>query len=189
MKRRIKLLNKEVEYKIRKSRRAKRMRIAVYCDASVVVTLPYGHAETTARKFIKQKAGWLLEKIDFFKRNKTVPVIKNSEADYKKNKDKALALVKKKIEKYNKNYNFKYNKIVIKNQKTRWGSCSKKRNLNFNYKIIYLPERIADYIIVHELCHLGSFDHGKKFWNLVAKSFPNYQDIRNELKGFDLRYK
>ena len=59
----------------------------------------------------------------------------------------------------------------------------KKGNINFNYKIALLPVHLADYIIVHELCHLGQFNHSQKFWNLVAKTFPNYLEIRKELKN------
>jgi len=94
----------------------------------------------------------------------------------------------KKVAKFNKIYGFEYNKINIKNQKTRWGSCSKKGNLNFNYKIALLPERMAEYIVVHELCHLGEFNHSRKFWNLVAKTMPEYQEITEDLKRSGLRF-
>ena len=82
----------------------------------------------------------------------------------------------------------RFNKINIKNQKTRWGSCSKKGNLNFNYKIALLPQHLADYIIVHELCHLGEFNHSRSFWNLVAKVFPEYLGIRNELRRSGIHF-
>jgi predicted metal-dependent hydrolase len=90
--------------------------------------------------------------------------------------------MEQRIEYYNQYYGFKYNKINIKNQKTRWGSCSKKGNLNFNYKILFLSAETRDYIVVHELCHLKEFNHSKKFWNLVAETIPNYLQIRKNLK-------
>ncbi|MCU0660293.1 MAG: M48 family metallopeptidase [Candidatus Pacebacteria bacterium] len=90
--------------------------------------------------------------------------------------------------KFNKVYKFKFNKVSIKNQKTRWGSCSKRGNLNFNYKIALLPEKLAEYVVVHELCHLGQFNHSQKFWNLVAKTMPDYLDIKEELKRSGLRF-
>lgn len=102
--------------------------------------------------------------------------------DYLKYKDKTLILAKERLEYFNTFYNFKYNKVVIRNQKTRWGSCSRKGNLNFNYKIALLPPKSADYIIVHELCHLGEFNHSRNFWNLVSQTVPEYQDIRKSLK-------
>ena len=101
---------------------------------------------------------------------------------YKENKVKALLIIKDRIEYFNTIYNFKWNRIVIRNQKTRWGSCSKKGNLNFNYKIALLPPKSADYIIVHELCHLGEFNHSQKFWDLVAKTIPDYKEIRKDLR-------
>ena len=101
---------------------------------------------------------------------------------YKENKERALLIVKDRIEYFNTFYNFKWNRIVIRNQKTRWGSCSKKGNLNFNYKIALLPPKSADYIIVHELCHLGEFNHSQKFWDLVGETIPDYKAIRKDLR-------
>ncbi len=83
--------------------------------------------------------------------------------------------MEERIKYFNKKYGFHYNKINVKNQKTRWGSCSKKRNLNFNYKILFLPEKARDYIIVHELCHLRELNHSRNFWGLVAKIFPEWR--------------
>jgi predicted metal-dependent hydrolase len=82
-------------------------------------------------------------------------------------------------------YNFSYNKVFIKNQRTRWGSCSSNRNLNFNYRIINLAPELQDYLIVHELCHLQEFNHGQAFWNLVGLQIPNYKVVRTQLKGID----
>src|SRR4051812_20805718 len=91
----------------------------------------------------------------------------NSKGDYLKYKTEALYLTKARLEHFNQFYNFKYNKITIRNQVSRWGSCSKGRNLSFNFRIALLPKEIADYVIVHELCHLGEFNHSKAFWDLV----------------------
>ena len=87
---------------------------------------------------------------------------------------------------WNQYYNFKYGAIKIKSQTTRWGSCSSKGNLNFNYRIVLLPEHLADYLIVHELCHLGEFNHSQKFWNLVKKTIPDFAQRRYELKKIKL---
>jgi predicted metal-dependent hydrolase len=107
---------------------------------------------------------------------------KRSKSEYLEYKNQALDLVKNKLEHFNKFYNFKYNKVTVRNQSTRWGSCSKSGNLNFNYKLALLPENLVDYVVVHELCHLGEFNHSKNFWDLVARTVPNYKDRRQELR-------
>ena len=114
---------------------------------------------------------------------------KKRKAEYLKYKDQAKIFVINKVTELNKNYGYKINRITIRNQKTRWGSCSKKGNMNFNYKIVLLPEKLAEYIIVHEICHLGEFNHSANFWNLVAQTVPDYKEKRKELHkaGMSLR--
>jgi len=158
------------------------MRLAVYCDGSIVVTTPFDLRETIADKFIREKTDWLFAKIAFFKQFKGQPIARYSHADYTKHKDRAYEQAVERVQYFNKLYKFEFNKINIKNQKTRWGSCSKKGNLNFNYKIALLPPMLADYIVVHELCHLGEFNHSPRFWKLVSKAMPDYPSIRDELK-------
>lgn len=74
-----------------------------------------------------------------------------------------------------------YNNIVIKDQKTLWGSCSQKKNLNFSYRLIKMPLSIIDYLIVHELAHLIHFDHSPEFWSCVQSYIPNYKEARKWL--------
>ncbi len=99
-----------------------------------------------------------------------------------KRREQARRFIENKIKHFNVFYNFKVNHIAIKNQTSRWGSCSSKGNLNFNYRIIYLRPALADYLIVHELCHLGELNHSKRFWALVAKKIPDYIEINKELR-------
>lgn len=77
---------------------------------------------------------------------------------------------------------FAFNRIVIKNQKTRWGSCSTGNNLNFNLRLMMTPPEAIDYIIIHELCHLTHMNHSKQFWNLVGKHCPDYKQWRKWFK-------
>jgi len=95
-------------------------------------------------------------------------------------------LVRDRLDYYNQFYQFKVGQISIRNQRTRWGSCSAKGNLNFNYRLVLIPEKLADYVIVHELCHLGEFNHSADFWALVAKAMPDYREARRELKKIKL---
>ncbi len=76
----------------------------------------------------------------------------------------------------------KVGRIMIKDQKTRWGSCSSKGNLNFNWRLIMAPPKVIDYLVVHELTHLEHPNHSKRFWNKVAKRFPDYAESEAWLK-------
>ena len=75
-----------------------------------------------------------------------------------------------------------YGRISIREQKTRWGSCSAKKNLNFNWKLMLAPPDVLDYVVVHELCHLVHMDHSQAFWALVGSVLPDYRVRRRWLK-------
>jgi len=111
---------------------------------------------------------------------------KSNQKDYQQHKQKAALLVRQKLDYFNQYYNFKFVRISIRNQRTRWGSCSQRRGLNFNYRLVFLPEPLIDYIIVHELCHLGQMNHSDRFWDLVAKTIPDFKLRRRELKKIKL---
>ncbi len=91
-------------------------------------------------------------------------------------------LVCSRLQYFNQFYNLKYHKVSIRNQKTRWGSCSSRGNLSFNVKILFLDKELQDYLIVHELCHLKEFNHSKDFWALVEKQIPNYKYLHNKIR-------
>jgi predicted metal-dependent hydrolase len=101
---------------------------------------------------------------------------------YKAHKEFARELITARVAHWSSVYGFSCGRIAIKNQKRCWGSCSAKGNLNFNYKVIFLPESLMDYLIVHELCHLGELNHSKRFWDLVAQTIPDYKEKRAHLR-------
>lgn len=117
-------------------------------------------------------------------RKRRVGVLGGSKKVYQTHKEIARALIKQKLSKFNAHYQFSYRKVAVKNQRSRWGSCSKQGNLNFNYRIAFLPQALQDYIIVHELCHLSVFNHSKKFWALVAETVPDHLARRKELVAY-----
>src|SRR6185369_1027600 len=100
----------------------------------------------------------------------------------KRHREAARVLVHAQLSHFNSFYNFSYGRVSIKDTKSRWGSCSKRGNLNFNYKILFLPPHLADYLIVHELCHLKEFNHSPRFWSLVGQTVPDHKAIRRELR-------
>ncbi len=181
-------MDETLKYTLRKSKRAKRVRLAVYCDGSVVVTSPFWVRRSGIDKFVSEKRQWVMDKVKFYTSIDSRAVRVFSHDDYCKHKDVALALVKERVEFFNKSYQYLFNKVSVKNQKTRWGSCSRKRNMNFNYKILFLPDHLRDYIVVHEICHLKELNHSQKFWSLVGETFPDYLKIRKELRKHELSF-
>jgi len=99
-------------------------------------------------------------------------------------KDRAKDYIPVRVDYFSKKYNFRYKNVSIKSQKTRWGSCSSKGNLSFNYKIMYFNNQVIDYIIIHELCHLVEMNHSRKFWNLVEEMMPDYKIYKKQLNSF-----
>lgn len=178
------LKQNNITHFVKKSKKAKRLRLLVNSDKSVTVTIPYFFPEYAANSFIKQKLPWIKKSIEYFKKFEGRIFKKPTRKEYLALKEKALVLAKEKLEFWNKYYKFTYNRVSIKNQKTRWGSCSRQGNLNFNYKIVNLPENLLDYLIVHELCHLKELNHSRNFWSLVSNTIPEYKKLRSELKNY-----
>ncbi len=88
--------------------------------------------------------------------------------------------VERRLEKYKDDFR-PYNKVYIRDQRTRWGSCSSKENLSFNWRLILGPEHLIDYIVVHELAHLEHRNHGDDFWSTVGQVLPHYDVSRDWL--------
>jgi predicted metal-dependent hydrolase len=108
--------------------------------------------------------------------------LKGRRQQYLLHKERARTIANERARHYAHIYGVSVRKIFIKNAKTRWGSCSKNGNLNFHYKIALLPPYLANYLVVHEVCHLREFNHSKKFWALVAQEVPDYRALRLRLK-------
>lgn len=94
----------------------------------------------------------------------------------------ALTVISKKAAYYAEMLGVRYEDIRIKDQKSRWGSCSGKGNLNFNWRLIMAPEQVLDYVVIHELCHLRHMDHSREFWELVESICPIYKQLKKWLK-------
>jgi len=168
-----------MKYKLRRGTRTKRLSISIRSDLNIVVSAPKRLSQRVIDSFLLSKKDWIEKSIDYYK-NRTKSL---EEIDLNKDKRKEIKeYVEVILKEINRTYNFGYNKIFIKNHRSRWGSCSSARNLNFNYRIILLPKHLAEYIVAHELCHLGEMNHSKRFWELVAKSIPDHKVRRRELK-------
>ena len=97
-------------------------------------------------------------------------------------KEKAEEVIHDRLQFFNEHYGFQYNRVTMRNQKSRWGSCSRLKNLNFNWKLIMASIEVIDYVVVHELCHLKEMNHSSRYWSLVAQTIPEYKVIRKWLR-------
>lgn len=165
----------------------RRVSIVIGSSSEVTVKMPFSTSIELARRFVEFKREWIEKTLARFRRREkksegALELPKGNRADLKIYKVEAKKLVENKIQEFNKFYGFQYKEITIRNTSSRWGSASKKGNLSFNYRIALLPPELADYLVVHELCHLKEMNHSANFWALVAKSIPDYKKRRKELR-------
>ena len=176
------LKDKKIRYVYKRLRRAKSLTITVKPDASVMVTTPYFFPMNFVEQALHKQADWVLAKILHFENTKAEVFADLGDREYQRYKQRARQFIVSRAEELNKIYNFDYHRISVRNQSTVWGSCSQNKNLNFNYKLYFLPGHLAEYVIAHELCHLNELNHSKKFWGLVAQAIPDYKLRIAELK-------
>lgn len=177
------VLNRSIPYTVRESSRAHRIRIAVYADGDIVVTKPLETSHQKLKLFVESKKHWILNKLDQKKHPAIKELAEGSDAHFEEHKSAAEVLVQKKLYRWSKNLNYAFDGFSVKKHKSRWGSCSSNNKLSFNYKILFLPDDLQDYVIVHELCHTKRKDHSKFFWAIVAKSLPDYARLRIKIRS------
>ncbi|MBI2048677.1 MAG: M48 family metallopeptidase [Parcubacteria group bacterium] len=171
-----------MEYTLKRSNRAKYMRLRVLPGGGVVVVAPSGIGEGSIERFVRGHAQWIERAITRTAHLKLLPI--SGRRAYLTHREEARAFLTERIEYWNKAYGFSYGRIAIKNTRRLWGSCSRKGNLNFSYALLFLPRELADYVVVHELCHLKEHNHSRDFWQLVAHTQPNHKVLRRELRRY-----
>ena len=164
----------------------KTVAIQVNSDLSVTVRAPRSASEKDIEEILKKKEAWISKHIEKIKKTKERLEAESTE---KLTREKVIALaeaalkvIPERVEYFAKVIGVTYGKITIRNQKTRWGSCSSKGNLNFNCLLMLAPSEVLDYVVVHELCHRKQMNHSKAFWLEVEKVLPNYKEVRKWLK-------
>lgn len=164
-----------ITYYKRRSNRAKRVfiKIDVFGDVVVIIPSKMHIDQSLIDKLLNENMEWILKNIEKIK-DKRSNIKYTNKDDYLKYKDLALDIIRIKIEYFNTFYNLPLNKISIRNQRTKWGSCSSSGNLSFNYRLCFLPDNLSDYIVVHELCHLAFMDHSQYFWDKVSITIPDH---------------
>ena len=167
-----------VEYSIIRSDR-KTIAIQILPDGNVVVRAPKRIRIDEVRRFVESKAGWIQKHLST---RTTQNQEKLTEQELKSLRNKAHVLVTERVEHYAPLVGVTYNQIAIRAQRTRWGSCSSKGNLNFNCLLALVPMDVLDYVVVHELCHRKELNHSDRFWNEVAGVLPDYKARKKWLK-------
>lgn len=173
----------DTNYTIKIRSGARGVRIRVGEGGAVVVTKPRSVSDARVHELVAAKRAWIEEmqkKIAACPQKRLAHY--RTRAQYLAHKGAARALVLEKLEQWNAVYRLPLGRVAIRDQATRWGSCSHKGNLNFNYKVLFLPEHLVDYLVVHELCHIREMNHSERFWALVARAIPAYEACRREIQ-------
>ena len=164
----------------------KTVAIQVNSDLSVTVRAPRSASEKDNEEILKKKEAWISKHIEKIKETKerfeAEPTEKLTREKVIALAEEALKVIPERVEYFAKVIGVTYGKITIRNQKTRWGSCSSKGNLNFNCLLMLAPPEVLDYVVVHELCHRKQMNHSKAFWLEVEKVLPDYKEVRKWLK-------
>lgn len=146
-----------------------------FTSGELLVILPFGHKPDL---LFKKHKGWILKKINFIeeclKDSSNIKIFKRTEKEFK-------AIIYSVVEKISEELNITLNKLYFRKMKTKWASCSAKRNLTVNMLMRYLPEQLLKYIIFHEIVHIIEKRHNNTFWEIVSKKFVNYQKFERDL--------
>lgn len=174
---------KTVPVEIVRSRR-KTMSLEVTKDGCVLVRAPYEMSEMRIRTFVESKKEWLGMQLQKAEQRQAIRQQVGSISEEQRTSGIRTARIRipERAAYYAGIIGVTYGKITIRDQKTRWGSCSSQGNLNFTWKLVLAPPEVLDYVVVHELCHRIEMNHSSAFWHQVARVLPDYQRQRSWLK-------
>lgn len=160
--------------------RRKSIGIRVTDGGEVIVRAPLRTPDAEIRRVLESKRAWIEKTLE--KVNSRAQTPKLTVGEIEDLADRALKEIPPRVKMWAGRIGVTCGRITIRNQKTRWGSCSAKGNLNFNCVLMLCPEAVLDYVIVHELCHRKELNHSPRFWAEVAKVMPDYRQRRKWLK-------
>ena len=167
----------QITYSKRKS-----IGIRISDEGTVKVRAPYFTSRTWIEKLLWEKRDWIETTLLKIEAKKEHHIPEFSQAEIKEYRKEARKLLLQKAEYFGRLMEVSHGRITIKDQRTCWGSCSARGNLNFNWRLILMPEEILDYVVVHELAHLKQLNHSPKFWSIVGEILPDYKVRRKWLK-------
>ncbi len=168
----------KISYTLKRFRRQKRINMHVR-DDGLLVTAALSVPIYEIERALHRNKTWLMKNISHHAVAQTLTVDPLVVAHLKK---RLLPKIQQKLAFYNTHYNFTYTRVTIRNQRSRWGSCSSSGSLNFNVHLAGLSELLIDYVVVHELCHIKEMNHSPAFWALVEECIPSYKKCRAALK-------
>lgn len=167
---------------IRSNRRT--LSLEITSAGQVLVRAPWLMSETQIRMFVESKSSWITKQLQ--KKEKDMESLQEedffTEEEIKRLQALAKQVIPEKVAYYARLMGVTYGRISIRKQKTRWGSCSREGNLNFNCLLMMAPPEVLDYVVVHELCHRIEMNHSAKFWAQVEQVIPEYRTPRKWLK-------
>ena len=172
----------EIEIQIKRSSR-RTLSLQITREGQVVVHCPFSTTQEQIQMFVDEHRQWIGENLEQVKRRLTKRPVMTSEQVWKA-KSLARMTLSAKVRFWAAKMGVTYGTISIRQQATRWGSCSSRGNLNFNWTLILTPEPLQDYVVVHELAHRKEMNHSRKFWAEVKNVLPDYEKRRKWLKEF-----
>jgi len=158
--------------------------LEVKTDGRVIVRAPSRLPAADIRKFVADHEEWIQKHLEIVKKHKEKPAPpdKLSMEEIRELAEKALKVIPGRVEYFAEKVGVTYGRITIRNQKSRWGSCSAKGNLNFNCLLMLMPPEVLDCVVVHELCHRKEMNHSKRFYEEVLRVYPDYRKWEKWLK-------
>jgi predicted metal-dependent hydrolase len=166
-----------------RSKRAKRLFIKISSHNGVRVSVPSGISYETAEKIVMKKVELIQHHQKIVKRKESecrAPDKLLRQIDIKNAVEKLVS----RLQYWVKRYNFTFNRVTIRNQKTRWGSCSMKNNINLNINLVNLPDELMDYVIIHELVHTRHKNHGPLFWKELNYLVGDARQLSRQLRKY-----
>lgn len=168
---------------VERSRR-RTLSVEVQADGNVRVKAPLFLPDERIRAFVDEKQEWIAGAVEAARRKEAAlaDVQPLTEEEVKKLGEEALLWFPARCAFFAGQMDVSYGRITVRNQKTRWGSCSARGNLNFNVGLMLAPVEVRDYVVVHELCHRKEMNHSPAFWRQVKRILPDYRERRKWLR-------
>lgn len=161
---------------VRSSR--KTLAVQIRADGTVIARAPLRMPKDRILCFLSEKASWIrMQQGRMQEREKMRQQarIHLDAAQEKELRERAKSVLAQRTAYFARQIGVTYGRITVRDQKTRWGSCSQTENLNFNFRLILAPLEVLDYVVVHELCHRRQMNHSTQFWQEVAQVLPDYR--------------